>query len=319
MASVSDYPGLQDQSVLVTGGHGFIGRHVMTALSRAGARPVSLAHPSSKVPPDLPGDSLPIDLEDEDGVAEVVKAFDILVHLAARTGGIQFQQESDEEVFTSNRRITDNLLSACVASGVRRIFLASSLVTYRPASEPLTESHPQLGPADRPGQYAWSKITDEVVAPWHGSLDFVVGRFGNVYGPGASFEPNRSTVVHALIDRASRLGDGEELVVWGEGDAIRSFVYADDAAEGILLAITRGTSGEAYNIDSGAAVSIAELASVVRDQVNPSLVLRFDEEKPSGESYRVGSVDKLGALGYDPRVGLQEGIGRTVAWYRDSN
>jgi GDP-L-fucose synthase len=304
--------------VLVTGGHGFIGRHVVSALDQAGAEPVSVAQSTGKSHPDLPGESIALDLEDESQVAAVIEGFDLVVHLAARAGGIQFQQEGGADVFSSNRLITDNLLAACAGSGVERLFIASSLVTYRASSEPLTEASPQLGPADRPNPYAWSKITDEVVAAWHPGLEVVVGRFGNVYGPGAPFEPDRSTVVHALIDRAARLDDGADLVVWGDGSAVRSFVYVGDAAQAVLTTLTGGEPGEAYNIDSGVEVTIAGLASAVRGVVNPSLNIVFDPSKPAGAPYRVASVAKLAALGYEPLVGLEDGLRKTVQWYRDT-
>jgi GDP-L-fucose synthase len=315
---VSDLPELRSQTVLVTGGHGFIGRHVVTALAETGASPIAVSQHETAAVSTLPGRSITVDLEDRDRVVSAVRGTDMVVHLAARAGGIQFQRGGGEDVFASNRHITDNLLAACTASQVRRVFLASSLVTYRADSEPLTESNPQLGPADRPNPYAWSKITDEVIAAWHQGLDTVVGRFGNVYGPGAPFDPERSTVVHALIHRAARLEDGESLVVWGDGLAIRSFVFVEDAAEAVLLALTSGESGEAYNIDGGAEVTIAQLATIVRDTVNPSLHLVFDTSKPAGPPYRVASIDKLRTLGYSPRVDLEEGLRRTVEWYREA-
>jgi len=304
--------------VLVTGGHGFIGRHVVAALVRAGAKPVSVAQSSGTMHPELPGEAVALDLEDGDRVSATVQGFDLVVHLAARAGGIQFQQAGSGDVFSSNRVITDNLLAACAASEVERLFIASSLVTYRPSAEPLTESHPQLGPADRPNPYAWSKMTDEVVATWHPDLDVVVGRFGNVYGPGAPFDPDRSTVIHALIDRAARLDDGKDLVVWGDGSAVRSFVFVGDAAQAVLIALNEGEPGEAYNIDSGIEVTVAQLASSVRDVVNPSLNIVFDRSKPAGAPYRVASINKLATLGYRPAVALDDGLRQTLEWYRET-
>jgi GDP-L-fucose synthase len=315
---VADHITLQDQNVLVTGGHGFIGRHVVDALSKAGANPVSISqHEDSALPP-LHGQSITVDLEERRGLDQVMKGVDRVIHLAARAGGIQFQQEGGGEVFAANRRITDYLLEASAEADVQRVFLASSLVTYRAASEPLTESHSQLGPADRPDPYAWSKISDEVVASWQEGLETVVGRFGNVYGPGASFVPERSTVVHALIDRAARLGDNEDLVVWGDGNAMRSFVFVEDAAEAVLIALTHGEPGEAYNVDSGIEVSIGHLADTVRRHVNPSLNIVYDQSKPAGAPYRVASIAKLMGIGFAPRVELDKGIRRTVEWYRES-
>ena len=312
-----DHSALRGQTVLVTGGHGFIGRHVVIALAEAGAKPIAISQGPASSVSSLPGESVTLDLEDRRQVVEAVRGVDRVVHLAARAGGIQFQQEIGEDVFASNRRMTDNVLTACSTAGVERVFLASSLVTYREATEPLTETHTQLGPSDRPDPYAWSKITDEVAAGWVKGLNTVVGRFGNVYGPGASFEPERSTVIHALIDRAARCGDGNDLVVWGDNTAIRSFVFVEDAATGVLCALAEGEPGAAYNIDSGVDVSITQLATKVRDLIDPSLNLTFDPSKPTGTAYRVASIAKLTALGYRPRFDLDEGLRRTVDWYRE--
>jgi GDP-L-fucose synthase len=144
----------------------------------------------------------------------------------------------------------------------------------------------------------------------------VIGRFGNVYGPGASFDPERSTVVHALIDRAAHLRDGQDLIVWGSGSAVRSFVYAEDAARGAVIALTRGEAGQPYNIDSGEAITVADVAMLVRDTVNPTLNLVFDASKATGVRHRVGSIEKLRSIGYRPEVDIAEGVRRTVEWYQ---
>ena len=304
--------------MLVTGGHGFIGRHVVAALADAGATPVSTFHPDRSQLPDLPGSTMSVDLEEPRQAFDAVTKVDMVVHLAARAGGIQFQEGADTSVFNANRRITDNVVAACLRSGVTRLFVASSSVIYQPSDEPITETMPILRPADHPDPYAWSKITDEAAARSHQSLHSVVGRFGNVYGPGASFEPDRSTVVHGLIDRAARAGQDEDLVVWGDGSAIRSFVYVEDAARAVLIALEKGRRGQAYNIDSGVGITIADLARHVRDVVNPSLSLRFEAAKPAGIPFRVGSIAKLATMGYAPAFRLDDGLRQTLAWYRAS-
>jgi GDP-L-fucose synthase len=313
---------LLDRRVLVTGGHGFIGSHVVAALAAAGAAPISVVHPSASSATEPPGVTRVVDLEDLASVQAAVADIDAVVHLAAKAGGIQFQEEGGDGVFAANRRITDNVIAACIAQGVRRVFLASSLVTYRPpeSARPFDEQHAQLGPADRPSPYAWSKITDEVVLGWHvgRDLDPVIGRFGNVYGPGSSFEPSRSTVVHALIDRAAKLDDGQDLIVWGDGTAVRSFVFVEDVAAAVVLILADGEEGSVYNVDSGEAVTVAGLASVVRDAVNPSLGLRFDASKPAGIPFRVPSIARLRSIGFEPATSLADGIAHTVAWYRQT-
>jgi GDP-L-fucose synthase len=288
----------------------------VAALAEAGANPVSVAQSSSSELPDHPGETICLDLEDGDAVNVAMSGIDLVIHLAARAGGIQFQDSAEPDVFSTNRTITDNLLASCARANIAKVFLASSLVTYRASSEPLTETHPQLGPVDRPSPYAWSKITDEVVASWEQDIGVVIGRFGNVYGPGAPFDAERSTVVHALIDRAARLPDGGNMVVWGDGTAVRSFVFVEDAAQAVLIAVEKGQPGEPYNIDGGKQVNIAQLAEMIRDQVNPSLDLGFDPSQSAGAPFRVGTIDKLTALGYVPAVTMEDGVRRTVAWYR---
>lgn len=308
--------GTHVETTLITGGHGFIGRHVVYAVADSGAKPLAVVQKGGTQLEELPGSFVESDLENADEVAHAVANATKVVHLAARAGGIQFQTEGGQGVFKTNRRMTDNILEASIRAGVDRLFLASSSVIYRPLVRPIEEGDPQLGSGDGPNPYAWSKITDEVVASWYTELDTVIGRFGNVYGPGAPFDPSRSTVVHALIDRAARLQDGDDLIVWGDGSAVRSFVYVEDAARAVTSLLESGESGEAYNIDSGEPVTIAQLAEVVRDAVNPSLGLVFDESKPSGSPYRVSSTGKLQGLGFRATTSLESGIKDTVAWYR---
>lgn len=306
---------LRGRRVIVTGGHGFIGRHVVARLAAVGVDVLALHVPGTDPVRGFPADSRPVDLEDAAGVAAACAHADAVIHLAARAGGIQFQSAGDDTVFEVNRRMTDNVLAAAGRNGISRVFLASSMVIYRPSDQPISEDHPQLEPDDHPSPYAWSKIVDEIAAAQHPDLEVCIGRFGNVYGPGGSFDPERSTVVHALIDRALRSTDGE-LTVWGDGTAVRSFVFVEDVARAVVLILGAGTPGAAYNVDSGIGHTIAEVATAVRDAVDPALRLRFDPSRPTGPKVRVGSIARLRALGFPAPVGLVDGLRETIAWRR---
>jgi len=307
--------------VVVTGGQGFIGRGVVRLLVEAGAEVVVPYRPDGGVLADLPAEQAPVDLRDASKVDEVLRGAELLVHLAAQSGGIQFQESFEADVFYDNQRVSRNVLEAARRAGVRRVFLASSAVIYGgDASGLLGESAAIVTPfRDRVSGYAWSKVTDEVLAAWFAAIDafeVVIGRFTSIYGPGGSFDPARSTVVHSLVRKAIEAGPGGQLEVWGSGRAVRSFLYIDDAARATLDILAHGATAEAYNVDSSEAVSIADLAQTVRDAVDPGLNLHFDASRPEGAAHRVLDTAKLRALGFAPAVGLDSGVKATVDAFR---
>jgi GDP-L-fucose synthase len=222
-------------------------------------------------------------------------------------------------IFRANRTLTDNVLEACAANGIDDVFLASSQVVYRSSANALDEGSPIVSSIDSPTQYAWSKATDEVIGQWWGEKDdrrVAIGRFGNIYGPGAPYGENRSTVIHALIRRFSEAEPGSTVEVWGDGSAVRSFLYVGDAAAGVVAVLQNGEGGSVYNIDSGIPVSIMDLATEVNDRVGNDLRLVFDADKPTGVPYRVGSIDRLAAIGYRPSTTLAEGLTATISDFR---
>ena len=308
-------------TVLVTGAHGFVGRHVVRTLAAASYDVVAVARPGEPLDPSLPARTVVMDISQRDDLVQVLDGVELVVHLAARAGGIQFQESSASSVFSDNRTMTDNVLETAAEAGVQRVYLASSAVVYRPGiRRPLVETDPVVQPWEDPSPYAWSKVTDEVIGGWwqeSGQLDVVVGRFSNVYGPGAPFDADRSTVIHALIRRAAETPDGEPLVVWGDGSAIRSFVYVGDVARAVAKILLDGESGLVYNVDNGVEVSVKTLAATVRDAVDPSLVLRFDPSKPAGLPYRVADPTRLESLNFQASTPLEFGVARTVEDFRN--
>ena len=299
----------------VIGGGGFIGRHVVSALATAGHTPVVVSQEEVSL-----GDVevRVVDVTDTKAAAAALDGCSSVIHLAARAGGIQMHDTSG--LYRSNRTVTDSVLEACAIRGISDVFIASSQVVYRNAEGPLDETSPIVSSVDNPTQYAWSKASDEVIARWWGSTDgrrVVIGRFGNIYGAGASYDDAHSTVVHALIRRFCEAQSGSRVEVWGDGSAVRSFLYVADAAAGVVAALNRGEPGGVYNIDSGVAHTIADVAMTINEVVGNDLELVFDATKPSGVSFRVGSVDRLGALGFKPTVSLKDGIAATVADFRN--
>lgn len=282
--------------VVVTGATGFIGTAVVRHLAARGAEVRTLPGVDLRAPGALDG-RVP-------GGADVV-------HLAARAGGIGFQEADHAAVFRENTAITRAVLAAAAGAGARRVFLASSAVVYAAgAPAEIPETGPLVRPADATG-YAWSKLTDEAAAAWTTGCEVVVGRFANVYGPGGP----ASTVVHGLIRRAVEERATGRLVVWGDGSAVRSFLHVDDAARAVLAVLERGAAGGVYNLDASEPVAVRDLAALVRDAVDPGLRLDFDATRPSGPARRVLDTTRLRALGWRPQVDLPTGIATTAAAY----
>jgi nucleoside-diphosphate-sugar epimerase len=301
--------------VAIVGGAGFIGSHVVDAVQDAGGTAVVL---NQELAPHLDCEVRVADVANLEELVGALDGCDSVIHLAARAGGIQMQHAAG--IFRGNRALTDTVLEACAANGIDDVFLASSQVVYRSSNDALEEGSPMMSSVDSPTQYAWSKATDEVVGLWWGEESnrrVVVGRFGNIYGPGAPYGENRSTVIHALIRRFTEAEPGSTVEVWGDGSAVRSFLYVGDAAAGVVAVLRDGEAGSVYNIDSGIPVSIMDLAREINDAVGTDLQLVFDADKPTGVPYRVGSIDRLTAIGYRPSTTLTEGLGATISDFRD--
>ncbi|MEA3510515.1 MAG: NAD-dependent epimerase/dehydratase family protein [Actinomycetota bacterium] len=308
---------MPDDRIAVVGAAGFVGRNVVRNFADRGESVIAIVRSEDVIPGDFPAEVRPLDAGDTDALERSLGGVSRIVHLAARSGGIQLQEATHLDLYEDNRRLTDSVLGAAAVAGVGRVFLASSAVVYRDsASGTIDENDPIVGPGDAPTGYAWSKAADEVVAGWANDVETVVGRFGNVYGPEASFDPARSTVVHGLISRMVDAPKHGTVTVWGDGSAVRSFIFVQDVAAAIALILDRGEQGVAYNVDTSEAVTIRELASLIRDLAAPSVTLEFDSSKPSGAHRRVPDSGRLRSLGFTPTMALVDGLTSTIDWYR---
>lgn len=308
--------------VVVTGGGGLIGRRVAQVISEEGGTPVCVVHSDNGRRGNAYGDTVEVDLAGAPDLVDVMREADYVVHLAARSGGRGFQSRGHAEVFWDNHKMTRQVLDAAAETDVRRVFVASSAVVYRDEGvEPIREDSGMLrAGSDTISGYAWSKITDEVLGAWtgnEGGAEVVVGRFTNVYGVDGVLRRDPSTVVHALIRRAFEAGEQGELPVWGDGTEVRSFLHAEDAASAVMKVVTEGDSGTTYNVDGDEAVTIKELAELVREEVDPTLRIRFLPRYGGGARSRVLDARRLRGLGFVPRYSLREGVGEVVRRCRE--
>ena len=300
--------------VLVTGAHGFLGGHVLDALRARGVPPAALVAPTS-------GEA---DLRDAHACADVVRGVDVVIHLAARTGGIGLHAERPGEVLFDTALMGLLLMDAARRAGASKFVGVGTTCSYpREAPVPLREETLWDGASDETtGGYGLAK-----------KLLLVQGQayrrqFGfcavhlipvNLYGPRDRFDEQHGHVVPALVRRFVEAAERGEpsVTVWGSGRATREFLFVEDAAEAVLLACERYDGAEPVNLGSGRETSIAELAATIASCAGFGGELRWDPSRPDGVPRRSVDVSRARErFGFAARTSLADGLQRTVHWYR---
>jgi len=301
-------------NVLVTGGCGFIGSHVAELLSREHSVYV-LDNLSGGSVENLRGLNVELirgDIRDGEVVDRAVSRVDAVVHLAAVVS-VAYSVERPEEVNDVNVAGTLRLLKACSRRGVRRFVFASSCAVYgEPRRIPIDEDHPTapLSP------YAASKLAAEAYVHAYSAvsgLRYAILRIFNAYGPRQA-HGEYGGVVARFICRALR---GEPLVIYGDGRQTRDFIYVGDVAEAFRLALESGPANAVYNVGTGVETSIRDLASAVVRVLGASVGIEHAPPRPGDVRRSRASIKRISEdLGFRPRVTLEEGIRRTIPYYR---
>lgn len=303
---------LRSKACVVTGGTGLIGRQVVDILRRAQARVkvVSL----DRLEPG-PGAELVFgDLTDLGFCREVFQGADFVFHLAGVKGSMEVSRTKLASHFVPTMMMNCNALEAARLAKVEKLVYTSSIGAYADA-EVFREEDYQVGSA--PMDFAgWAKRMGELQIQAYkvqfGMENFACVRPSNVYGPGDNFDPDNAMVIPSLMGRIRR---GEKpLKVWGDGRAIRDFVFSRDAAEGIVLALLRGTRGAFVNLGGGGGQSVRELVEALRSFIDFDFV--FDASKPSGAPRKVMDIARARDwLGWRPRTALRDGLQETWEWF----
>lgn len=301
---------------IVTGGTGMIGREVVRILCAAGAQVTSVSLDRLMT---YPGAAfVEGDLCDFNFVRAITKDADFVCHVAGIKGSIEVTKSRPASFFVPLLMMNTNVLEACRLNKVSRVVYTSSIGAYASA-EIFTESdfEETQPPMDQfPG---WAKRMAELqikaYKTEHGLDNFAIVRPCNVYGPGDNFDPANAMVIPSLM---YRIVSGEKPVtVWGDGSAVRDFAYAADVAEGIVLALLKGTRGTYVNLGSGQGVTIRELVETLHEII--PFEARFDASKPSGFPRRVMNIDRAREwLGYNPNTSLRDGLEQTWKWFLDN-
>jgi GDP-L-fucose synthase len=302
-------------NVMVTGGAGFLGSWVVEKLKPRGCANICVPR------------SQDYDLRKRDGIRQALHDMepDIIIHLAARVGGIGANRAHPAEYFYDNLMMGVQLLHEAWRTGVGKFVAIGTVCAY-----------PKFAPVPFQEENLWDGYPEETNAPYGLAKKMLLvqsqayrQQYGynsifllpvNLYGPGDNFDPERSHVIPALIKKCldAREHGNRVIEVWGDGSPTREFLYVEDAAEGILLATEYYNESLPVNLGSGHEISIKELAETITRLTGISAEIVWDTTKPNGQPRR--KLDTHLAeeyFGFWAKTDLETGLVRTVAWYRE--
>jgi len=304
------------RKVCVTGGAGFLGYYVQKKLRSRGATDIFV--------PTIEEYNL-VDLADIQRMLDDSRP-DVIIHLAANVGGIGANREHPAEFFYDNLMMGVQLMHEAWKRGVEK-FVAIGTVCAYPKFTPVPFNEDDLWdgyPEETNAPYGLAKkmllVQSQAYRQQYG-FDSVYLLPVNLYGPGDNFNLRTSHVIPALIRKcieADESGDAD-VVVWGDGSPTREFLYAADAAEGIVLAAERYNESDPVNLGSGHEISIKDLAELIARETGFKGKITWDTTKPNGQPRRALDVTRAQErFGFKAPTPFDEGIRETVAWFREN-
>lgn len=301
--------------VLVTGGAGFLGSFLIERLVREGVDPNVLRIPRSHES----------DLRKWDECVKAVQDVDIIIHLAARVGGIGFNRKYPATLFYDNAIMGIQLMEAARRRNVAKFVAVGTVCAYpKFAKVPFREEELWDGyPEETNAPYGLAKkmllIQAQAYRRQYG-FDAIYLLPVNLYGPKDNFHPEYSHVIPAMIKKMVDAKDEKEskVVLWGSGKASREFLYVEDAARGIAIATEKYDKPEPLNLGTGTEISISELAKLVAELAGYEGAIVWDSSKPDGQPRRCLDVTKASReLGFEAGTSLRQGIAKTIEWYKE--
>lgn len=304
---------LQDQTILITGGAGFLGSVVVSKLVERGVAKAKIRRPRSRE----------FDLRHWSDCQTVVRGVDLVIHLAARVGGIGYNQTHAGELFYDNLMMSTQMMEAARQAGVKKYIAIGTVCAY-----------PKFTPAPFREESLWDGYPEETNAPYGLAKKMALvqaqsyrQQYGfnaiylllvNLYGPGDNFDLTSSHVIPALIRKVqeAKMKNLPFVEVWGTGRATREFLYVDDAAAGIIQATEMYDGAEPVNLGSGREISIKDLITTICRLMNYRGEIRWNLDKPDGQPRRRLDIARAKKFfNYAPTTDLETGLKKTIKWY----
>ncbi|MCL5067181.1 MAG: GDP-L-fucose synthase [Thaumarchaeota archaeon] len=303
-----------NKNILVTGGAGFLGSYVVEKLvAEKKANPSNIRVPRSKE----------YDLRKWEESVRVVKDIDIVIHLAAKVGGIGFNQNWPATLFYDNAIMGIQLMEAARLEGVSKFVVLGTVCAYpKFTSAPFLEDDLWNGyPEETNAPYGLAKkmllVQSQAYRSQYGFNSIFLLPV-NLYGPMDTFDPARSHVIPALIKKmidAKRSGL-QYVTVWGTGKASREFLYVEDAADGIILATESYNKPDPVNLGTGKEITILDLVKLIKNMTGFEGEIKWDRTRPDGQPRRCLDVSRAKSeFGFTAKTELSEGLRKTIEWY----
>ncbi len=304
---------LANAKILVTGGSGFLGRHVVEELLKQGATKDLIELPRSSE----------LDLREPQDCEQAVSGKDLVIHLAAKVGGIGLNREKPAELYYDNLMMGTHLIHQSYLAGVSKFVCVGTICAY-----------PKFTPVPFKEEDLWIGYPEETNAPYGIAkkallvqLQAYRQQYGfngvyllpvNLYGPWDNFDPKSSHVIPALIHKIAlaKRNNQHQLPVWGDGSPTREFLYVEDAAEGIVKAAIHLETEEPVNLGTGIEISIRDLVEKICELMGFEGEIVWETDKPNGQPRRCLDTQRaFESFGFRAGTSFEEGLRKTLEWH----
>lgn len=313
------------KKIVVTGGSGFIGSHLCEELCLRDADVISASDSEGHLKNSPYKGRIKFrqtELFEYKDCIEAFKGADMVLHLAARVGGIRYNMENMAGIYADNLLLASAVTKAVIDAGVKEaLFVSSACVYPHDAKIPTPESEGFRGEPEETNEgYGWAKRALELSARYlhkYKQVKCAVVRPFNTYGPRDKFGTEEAHIVAALINKAFNTTDGK-IRVWGSGNQTRSLLYVKDAVRGMMEVMEKSKNAEPVNIGNDSEYSVKEIAQTIIEESGLKIEPVYDTSMPEGYERRASDNTKLKDLtGFKAECGLKEGIKETIKYYRE--